>query len=197
MRIGFDIDGVLTDIEQWQLDCGSRFCFETKHSTIVNYREYDFTKIFDVSMEDAQKFLNDYFYDYARSEPARKFASEVIGRLREEGNEIYIITARSSGTFYENDEARKKMQALVKNWLAQNKIYYDHLIFSSEDKVNTCLKNKIDIMVEDKVENIDHIAKYIPVICFHANYNEKCSGDHIYRAYSFWDVYTKIQEIKR
>ena len=29
MRIGIDIDGVLTDIEQWQLDYGSKFFFET------------------------------------------------------------------------------------------------------------------------------------------------------------------------
>lgn len=28
MRIGIDIDGVLTDIEQWQLDYGSEFIFE-------------------------------------------------------------------------------------------------------------------------------------------------------------------------
>ena len=28
MRIGIDIDGVLTDIEQWQIDYGSKFYFE-------------------------------------------------------------------------------------------------------------------------------------------------------------------------
>ncbi len=28
MRIGIDIDGVLTDIEQWQLDYGSKVIFE-------------------------------------------------------------------------------------------------------------------------------------------------------------------------
>ena len=28
MKIGIDIDGVLTDIEQWQLDYGSKFYYE-------------------------------------------------------------------------------------------------------------------------------------------------------------------------
>ena len=28
MRIGIDIDGVLTDVERWQLDYGSKFYYE-------------------------------------------------------------------------------------------------------------------------------------------------------------------------
>ena len=45
MRIGIDIDGVLTDIEQWQLDIGSKKAVEKakigykkyhKHTTIMN-----------------------------------------------------------------------------------------------------------------------------------------------------------------
>lgn len=28
MRIGIDIDGVLTDFERWQLDVGSKFFFK-------------------------------------------------------------------------------------------------------------------------------------------------------------------------
>ena len=38
MRIGIDIDGVLTDIEQWQIDCGSKyFNKEVYHILIVWY----------------------------------------------------------------------------------------------------------------------------------------------------------------
>ena len=36
MNIGIDIDGVLTDIEQWQLDFGSKVEFEKYHTGIVN-----------------------------------------------------------------------------------------------------------------------------------------------------------------
>ena len=31
---------------------------------------------------------------YAKHEPARPFASEVIKKLKNDGNEIYIVTAR-------------------------------------------------------------------------------------------------------
>lgn len=36
MRIGIDIDGVLTDIEKWQLDYGSKFYFEKYGKEILN-----------------------------------------------------------------------------------------------------------------------------------------------------------------
>lgn len=35
MRIGIDIDGVLTDIEQWQLDYGSKVAFEQYNKGII------------------------------------------------------------------------------------------------------------------------------------------------------------------
>ena len=37
MKIGIDIDGVLTDIEQWQLDYGSKFYYENYGLEIKNY----------------------------------------------------------------------------------------------------------------------------------------------------------------
>ena len=51
-------------------------------------------------------------------------------------------------------------------------------------------------MIDDKVENINEISKHIPVICFNAGYNKECKGKNIYRAYSWYDVYSKIKEIE-
>ena len=41
MKIGIDIDGVLTDIEKWQLDYGSKFYYENYNKGIVNYKGYE------------------------------------------------------------------------------------------------------------------------------------------------------------
>lgn len=48
MRIAIDIDGVLTDIEQWQLDYGSKFYFEKYRKEILNSEGYETTDIFKV-----------------------------------------------------------------------------------------------------------------------------------------------------
>ena len=192
MRIGIDIDGVLTDFEKWQLDVGSKF-FLKYNKNIVVPDGYDSDVVFNVTKEMDSEFWNEYLYDYAQNEPARKFSNEVIDKLRRKGYEIYIITARYLTD--KNNDLGKEMRKIVKDWLKNNKINYDKIIFSPEDKLEICKENNIDIMIEDKVENINNISKIIPVICFNARYNKMCSGKNIFRAYTWYDVYYQITNI--
>ena len=50
MRIGIDIDGVLTNIEQWQLDMGSKNIFEKYNKEIENANGYDLKEIFNIRL---------------------------------------------------------------------------------------------------------------------------------------------------
>ena len=189
MRIGIDIDGVLTDIEQWQLDVGGRF-FSKYDKSVVNNEGYEITEIFDISNELDEEFWNEYLYEYVTKEPSRKYASEVIKKLKDDGNEIYIVTARYL-TDRDTDDG-KRMREIVVNWLKEQNIYYDEIIFSPENKKENCKKYNIDIMIEDKVDNINKISSIIPVICFHAGYNKECKGNNIYRVYNWYDIYNLI-----
>lgn len=87
------------------------------------------------------------------------------------------------------------MNNVVKIWLKHNGINYDKLIFSKE-KLKMCEKYNINIMIEDKTENINSISKSLPVICFHENHNKDLKGKNIYRAYSWYDVYYQYLTIK-
>lgn len=189
MRIGIDIDGVLTDIEQWQLDVGGKF-FSKYNKSVVNNEGYEITEIFDISNELDDEFWNEYLYEYVTKEPSRKYASEVIKKLKDDGNEIYIVTARYL-TDKDTDDG-KRMRKIVVNWLKEQNIFYDEIIFSPEDKKENCKKYNIDIMIEDKVDNINKISSIIPVICFHAGYNKECKGNNIYRVYNWYDIYNLI-----
>lgn len=192
MKIGIDIDGVLTDFEKWQLDVGSKFFLKYNKNVVVP-DGYDSGVVFNATKEMDSEFWSNYLYDYAQNEPARKFSSEVIDKLRNKGYEIYIITARYLTD--KNDDLGNEMRKIVKEWLKSNKINYDKIIFSPEDKLEICKENSIGIMIEDKVENINNISKIIPVICFNAGYNKMCSGKNIFRAYSWYDVYYQITNI--
>lgn len=193
MRIGIDIDGVLTDIEQWQLDYGSKFYFEKHGKEIQNNEGYETTEIFKVDSKLDDEFWTEYFKDYSINVDVRKFASEVIKKLKQDGNEIYIITAR--GIFLShsaNVMPFEENKNIVLEWLRKNEIEYDKIIFSPEDKLSICLENNIDVMIEDKVDNINKISTRIPVICFHAGYNKNCKGNNIFRCYSWYDIYSKV-----
>jgi len=194
LKIGIDIDGVLTDIEKWQLDYGSKFYYENYNKEIINPKGYETNEIFNSTVECDDLFWDKYFKEYSINVEARKFASEVISKLKQDGYEINIITARGSFLSHSSDVmSKEENEQIVKDWLQKNKIYYDSLIFSPEDKLDICIDNDINIMIEDKVDNINKISTKIPVICFNAGYNEECKGENIYRVYTWYDIYNTIK----
>ena len=198
MRIGIDIDGVLTDVERWQLDYGSKFYYERYKKEIVDFEGYDTNQIFNVDDKLDELFWREYFKEYSLNAEARKFANEVIDKLKQEGNEIYIITARGSFLSHSADVMSvEENQQIVLNWLKNHHINYDKIIFSPEDKLDICKENNIDLMIEDKVDNINKISKIIPVICFHAGYNKNCKNSNIIRCYSWYDIYSKINKLAK
>ena len=160
MRIGIDIDGVLTDVERWQLDYGSKFYYERYQKEIVDFEGYDTNQIFNVDDKLDEEFWREYFKEYSLNVEARKFANEVIDKLKQDRHQIYIITARGSFLSHSADVMSiEENQQIVLNWLKNNNINYDKIIFSPEDKLDICKENKIDLMIEDKVDNINKISK--------------------------------------
>lgn len=197
MRIGIDIDGVLTNIEQFVIDYISKYCVENNIEYNITNSNYDYCKTFNISKEVEMEFWNRYLEDYAVNEKARPFAAEIIKKLKENGHEIYIITARWLTN--RDDDIGNKMRERVKNWLYENRILYDKLIFSKalkERKYQEIVENKIDLMIEDSPNNINELANIIPVICYNAEYNKDCIGNKIIRCYSWYDIYSKISNLK-
>ena len=61
---------------------------------------------------------NKYFREYSINVEARKFANEVIDKLKEDGHEIYIITARGSFLSHSADVMTiEENRNIVLNWL--------------------------------------------------------------------------------
>lgn len=193
MRIGVDIDGVLTDEHRFIIDYGTKFLNDEGIEYTLHDDIYDNRKIFEINESQYDAFWRKYLVYYSENILIRPFASEVIKKLKQENNEVYIITSRSFTT-YEN-EYRQKMQNIVKNWLEKNNVVYDKIIFST-NKADICKKMNIDVMVEDKPENILSISKIIPVICYDHSYNKGLFDENIIRSYSWYDIYKKIREIQ-
>ena len=195
MRIGIDIDGVLTNIEQYVIDYFTKYCVENNIEYEVGQSNYEFYKSFNISKEIEKNFWKTYMQDYATKEKARPFASEIIKKLKEDGHEIYIITARWLTN--RDDEAGESMRKVVKDWLAENNIVYDKVLFSkgsNENKSQEIIENKIDLMIEDNPNNINALSKLVPVICYNTEYNQECNGNKIIRCYSWYDIYNKINK---
>lgn len=194
MKIGIDVDGVLTDMYSYQVNKGSKYFWEKYKIGLSDPKGYEISDIFAVNKTKDNEFWLDHIYDYGVNSKPRDYAKEIIDKLHEEGNYILIMTARGGDN--ENTLPQEETQEMVKSWLIANNIYYDEIVFSVEDKVNTCRELKLDVMIEDKPRNVEMISKALPVICFDNLYNHHLHGTNIYRAYSWYDVYIKLLGLK-
>ena len=195
MKIGIDIDGVLIDLERYVIDYGTKMCVEKQWKINLKLDEYFEKERFFWTDEREEEFWNTYLEDYVLKTNPREFSKEVIEKLRKENNKIYIITARNEEGL--PPESYGRMQEFTKKWLLDNGIEYDELIFASDaEKLEQCIKNDIDIMIEDYPNNILNISNKIKVIKYDCQYNKDVKGKNIITAYSWYHIYNIIKELK-
>lgn len=193
MNIGIDIDGVLLDLERFAIDYGTKFCIEENLDIKINIQEYWEGLKFNWTEEQENKFWNKYIIKYFKQYQPREFASEIIKKLKKEGNKIYIITARNEEGLPQEEYG--KSQEITKTWLNENNIEYDKLIFTPDsEKLEQCLKNNVEIMIEDSPTNIKNISEKIPVIKYNCSYNENILGKNIITTYSWYQIYDIINK---
>lgn len=172
MRIGVDVDGVLTDLEAYQLKYGKK---HFKDVTDIDETGYDICDIFHCTKEEREKFWTKYIWEYCLKEPIRPGMKELLQRLDNEGNEIFIITGRAHTT--EDGTMGKLFRKMVVSWLHNNNIPYEKIYYcdesnSPEEKYDICKRLGIDVMIEDKTENINRIKDIAGVLCISNRHNQ-------------------------
>jgi uncharacterized HAD superfamily protein len=199
MNIGIDVDGVLSDVLDFQLKIGAAY-FKKKYGyDVINPHVYDVKDIFGCTEKERQKFgWERAVWSYMVCYPAIENASRVIRTLRAEGHKIYIITGRVKVT--ERGFVGWLSRFILTNWLKRRKIPYDEIFFCDEhhsvrDKTFGCEKYGVDVMVEDKPDNIMALSKLIKIVCFDAAYNRDCAGGNIFRARGWNEVYSLVKGI--
>ena len=196
MRIGIDIDGVLNSQYNFCIDYGTKFCNELGKYRLENINAIDTTDMFLWGEDIAHQFWNRYREDLVVKLPAKKYASEVIKKLKDEGNIIYIITARKNNDEWFPDILKKNVEEITKKWLEDNKVYYDEIVFDVINKGKYCKDHNIDIMIEDDPINLRKLFDNTNVIIFDYPYNSNTEFASLERAYSWYDIYYKINCIK-
>ena len=78
MKIGIDIDGVLTNIIRYACDYGSKYFFEKYRKLDININAWSLKDMFNVTDEEDKECWLSLVKNYSINEPARPFASEII-----------------------------------------------------------------------------------------------------------------------
>ena len=194
MKIGIDIDGVLNSQYNFCIDYGSKFCCELGKYKLENLNSIDTTDMFLWNEDIAHQFWDKYREDLVITLPAKKFASDVIKKLKKEKYEIYIITARKNEDEWFPQNLKSKVETITIQWLNNNDIFYDNIAFDIKDKGLFCQENNIDYMIEDDPIHLNKLIGKTKVIVFDYPYNRCEEFKDLIRVYSWYDIYTKIKE---
>ncbi len=194
MRIGIDIDGVLNSQYNFCIEYGTKFCNELGKYKLENLNVIDTTDMFLWGEDVAHQFWDKYRKELVVNLPAKRFASEVIKKLKDESNEIYIITARKNNDEWFSETLKKDVEKITKKWLKNNDIYYDKIFFDVKNKGLLCKENNIDFMIEDDPKNLKTLIGNTEVIVFDYPYNRNREFENLIRVYSWYDIYDKINK---
>ena len=195
MNIGIDLDGVLTDIQKFNLKYAPPYFLNKFNRSVVDPNPYDIRDVFCCPENEYKAYWGRYLLQYAIFEPARPKAKETISKLQKDGHIIYIISKRVFTC--KKNFMGLLMRTLFRNWLWRNKIPYDAIIFCDNDvpdsKKVACLENNIDVMIDDDTTNIAFIDPTTKIICYDTSYNRDCESENITRVYDWNEIYESIK----
>ena len=186
-RLAFDIDDTITDststIRKYILMHSNEY-----EDGYILTRDLDIILRGFFNYDVVKKFFLDYAYTFADEIKLRENAASVINKLKSEGNEIYIITARS-------DKYYKDTIEYCSNYLKKNGVNFDKILVNQKFKINACKENNIDVMVDDGVDTCDDLnTNDINALLFTSELNKdkETKSD---RVNSWLEVYDKIHKI--
>ena len=170
MILGIDIDDVVTEtslsmvahakIHETEI-CGKGDILD--HLSEVMRGEFPTPEV--------KVYLNHFMAEIMDAAVVKENAVEVLCRLKEKGHKLVYITARGEKKYPGSTE-------VTENMLKENRIPCDGMVYNSYDKLQDCMDNGVELMIDDSVKNCTDIAKGgIPTLLFTSIVNKDAETD--------------------
>ena len=193
MNIGIDIDNVISNFDEELLKEYIKHDKELRNSGIINQNaKYIRNDMFDWSKEEDETFYKENIERIAKNLKVIEGVKEYIDKLKKDGHNIYIITGRDNGEYSDPYN-------MTKEWLQENNIYYDKLIFTDaydkSQKSKECIKNNVEIMIDDSVSICKNcVESGITTLIMDKPYNRE---ENITRVKNWKEIYEYITNYKK
>lgn len=195
-NIAWDVDGVLTDLSEFQLTVGEKYFKKKYNMDIVDPKGSSIKKIFNCTDKEEYEFWRDNIIYYATKWPIRPGASEIINKLTNDGCNNFILTSRIKTD--EKTMVGLLMRSLLKIWLLKNKInikpnqfHFCSIKNSAEEKSKFCKEHNIDYVIDDDTLNVKSLKEETNTFKFSNVYNEE-KIDGVTDVKYFYELYENI-----
>lgn len=199
INIGIDADGVIFDTEAFQLSPKvKKYVKKHYNLEVINENAYGIKDVYGCDKRTEIDIWSRFIFEYSLKFKPRLWMNDTITKLRREGHKVYIITSKACALekSFRGFVVRSLFELGLKiQGIRIDGIEYCSLEKSEEDKLRACKQKKIDVMVEDKWENIEELSKDLYVLCMDTKNNSgKVFNQNVVRVYDANDIYVHIQK---
>lgn len=195
MNIGIDIDDTISDTFESAIIYAKEYIKnELKREPVVDMTKvrdhYYIRDMFGLSYDEAEDFWTKYYTKIINNVKPKKLSVEIINKLKEEGNNIIIITARWNGEEIDAFE-------ISENWLKKYNLNFNKMYVGIENKAEIAVKENIDLFIDDSIRNCEEVSDVgIKSYLFNAETNKHINQDNnIDRVYSWEEIYSKSKAL--
>lgn len=192
MKIGIDLDGVVFDSEkEFRVYSELYDMLDLKQNSKINNKELKFQSRFKWTKEDIDGFLNKYHKQIIVESNFMPGVKRILKLLKEDGHTLILITARGG--------MNKDMIKVTEERLQQNEMnIFDKYYWATENKDEVCVKENVDIMIDDFCDKCKSIAnsKIKTIYLKDAPSYDLEENEYIKVMYNWGEIYRYIKEIE-
>ncbi len=191
MKIGIDLDGVVFDSEkEFRVYSELYDMLDLKQNSKVDNKELKFQDRFKWTQGETNEFLNKYHKQIIVESNFMPGVKRVLQLLKQDGHSLILITARGG--------INKDMIKITEERLKKSGMdIFDKYYWATENKDEVCVKENVDIMIDDFNEKCMSIAnKKIKTIYLKdaPSYDLK-ENEYITVLYNWGEIYRYIKEL--
>lgn len=191
MKIGIDLDGVIFDSEkEFRVYSELYDMIDLKQNSKLDNKELKFQDRFKWTTKETEGFLNKYHKQIIVESNYMPGVKRILNLLKQDGHSLILITARGS--------MNKDMIKITEERLKQSEMdIFDKYYWATENKDDVCIKENIDIMIDDFYKKCESIAnkKIKTIYLKDAPSYDLEENEYIKVLYNWGEIYRYIKEI--
>lgn len=191
MKIGIDLDGVVIDSEATFRTYEEIFDLDKLNgNNLINREEPKFQARYNWKDEEQKEFINSYFMAVSKESPLMAGFIGVYNLLKKENIEFIVITARGG---LGGNEMKEDAERLLNKY----NIKFDKYYWKQDNKLDICLKEEIDLMIDDDYKIIEKLSNNnIKTLYFRDTGLKKLEENEYIKEVNNWgDIYRYIKSL--
>lgn len=190
LKIGIDLDGVVFDSERTFRVYEEIYSIEELgNKKLINKEGTYFKSRYDWTEEENINFVDKYYIKCSKESNIMAGFLPIYDRLKRMDVKLIAITARGG--------LKSEMIDAAKSLLEKNNIEFDNIYWNVKDKASICIKENIDVMIDDNHNHIKEVSdKKIKTLYFRDSYMKKLEENEYIKEVNGWgEIYRYLYKL--